>query len=344
MSAAPGVPEGRAHNGRRPRLVPPLAVACSAQPLVRQPFPAPSVGSSGDLWAPGIEEIWEDARRGRLAEAIMTAVQGACTAARMDDDWWQTMWSIAAARLLLAAGQLRSARSAALCALHMPSTTRGSALAQFAARDVLARVAMATGDPLGLLDAARDVNLLTASPLDEVRAEGRWLGVLLHGRLSASSDDGGQLALIGVPPSTWFGAAPEVCDDAVLARCLTQEGRQAEAEALLSAAADRTTLQPDCWDVPATHHAVAGLVRHDARASARAAFLFDRCGRRLASAAAREDAAAALGPGGGNRRTQLLADALSTYDRAGAQAEAARVRTTLDGRSAHRSIPGASRS
>jgi hypothetical protein len=202
---------------------------------------------------------------------------------------------------------------------------------------------MATGDPPGLAAATHDVAHMMASRRTEVRTEGTWLHVLLRDRARARSEDLGPLAPTPVRPSTWFGAPPELCDDAALARLLTRDGHLAAARSLLAAAADRRTRQPHRIDAAATHEAVAGVVERDARPSLRAASLFDRSGRRLAAAAAREDAAAALRAEGRDSWTDVLTDAISVYDRAGARADAARARATLQGRRAERSSAWASR-
>jgi hypothetical protein len=251
----------------------------------------------------------------------------------VDDVRWERLWSVAAARLLLAAGRLGDARVAARCAVHVTAPANEPDLVDLAARDVLARVALATGDQGDLAEAARTVALMAASRLAEAGAAGDWLGLRLHWAWSGEVGDlgtPGRTPLTVAWPTTWFGATPEVCDDVVLARSLVRGGHRAAADALSRAAADRVTWQPHRIDVAATHHAVAGVVRRDRWASLRAAMLFERSGRPLAAAAAREDAAAAPGPGGRDRVAALLVTAIGAYDRAGAAIDGARARAELE--------------
>lgn len=289
--------------------------------------------SSGThAWPAAIEEAWEDARRGRLPQAIARTVRGTCTAAVRDDATSGQLWSVAAARLLLMAGRLGEARAAARCSLHMVDATADPDLAGFAALDVLARVALSTGDPAGLTDAALTVTRMCASPLPDVAAAGAWLELLLQDARSPEFADPAAPARTPHPPArptTWFGAAPDVWEDARHARVLVRAGHRAAAEALLQGTADRLTGQPDRTDAAATHHAIAGVVRGDRRASLRAASLFERSGRPLAAAAALQDAAASPGRGGRARAVGLLVAALQRYDRAGATADVFRARAAL---------------
>jgi hypothetical protein len=169
--------------------------------------------SVGHAWPTVIEAAWEDARRGRLRQAIARMVRGTCAAAVRDDAASGQLWSVAAARLLLTAGRLREARAAARCSLHMVERTAAPDLAGFAAYDVLARVALSTGDPAGLTEAALSVTRMGASPLADVAAAGAWLDLLLQDARSSELAEPAAPARTTHPPArptTWFGAAPDV--------------------------------------------------------------------------------------------------------------------------------------
>jgi hypothetical protein len=287
--------------------------------------------SVGHAWPTVIEAAWEDARRGRLRQAIARTVRGTCAAAVRDAASGQ-LWSVAAARLLLTAGRLREARAAARCSLHTVEGTAAPDLAGFAAYVVLARVALSTGDPAGLTEAALSVTRMCASPLADVAAAGGWLDLLLQDARSPELAEPAAPARTTRPPArptTWFGAAPDVWEDARHARALMRAGHRAAAEELLQATVDLHARQPHHTDAAATHYAVAGVVRGDRRASLRAASLFERSGRPLAAAAALQDAAVAPGPGGQARAAALLGAALQRYDRADAMADMFRAHAAL---------------
>jgi DNA-binding CsgD family transcriptional regulator len=241
------------------------------------------------------------------------------------------LWSATRSRLLLEAGRPAEARAAAEEALSMVDELGHGDFAALTAICTLGRVAVLTGDEEGLVTAERNSHVMQASKSTSVRSAGAWLGALV----AASDGDPGR-AIAGLTGgSVRFGTGPwrrhplDLADVPWFVRIALRAGQRDLAERAAATAERRAEVNPDVPLFCAIDAHARGLLLQDHEELVRAASLFEAAGRPLARAAALEDAGNTVAGRDRSEAVRLLETAMRCADEAGAQRDAARVRSAL---------------
>ena len=299
-------------------------------------------GSAVRLWLPDAWEALIAIVVARLDEAFALIEAGMKAAQRDGISANIRVWSMLRCRALFCAGRLADARAEAEATIEMADEIGDGSYGYIhhVARYILARVALHTGDAAGLAEARR-----SAARLGEARESpsGRRLGAWLTALLA---DAGGAGAgpcpldsqipvqvldpLADGPLST---TSPRMyADTAALTRLLLDAGRRADAKAVVARLEDFAAQHRDFPFLESAALHARAVLDADPDIALRAVALSLGDPRPLVRAAVLEDAGRLLPGGRAAEAVPLLETALESYAAAGAERDAARVRSLLRAR------------
>ena len=248
------------------------------------------------------------------------------------------VWSMMRFRALFCSGRLADARAEAEATIEMADEIGDGSYGyvNHVARYVLARIALHTGDPAGLAQARRSAARLgqeQESPSS--RRLGAWLTVLV----ADADGDTEPAERIGVPALDPLACGPlsptsprMYADAAALTRILVASGRRADAESVVARLQDFATLHPDFPFLDAAAWHARAVLEGDSDIALRAVALSGGDPRPLVRAAVLEEAGRLLPETRAAEAVPLLETALASYAEAGAERDAARVRSLLRAR------------
>jgi DNA-binding NarL/FixJ family response regulator len=303
-------------------------------------------GAATRLWLPDAWKALICIVLARLDEAFALIDAGTQAAQRDGIAANIRVWSMLRFRALFCSGQLADARAEAEATIEMADEIGDGSYGYInhVALYVLGRIALHTGDTAGLAQARR-----SAARLSQARESpagqrlGAWLTALL-----ADADSAGPPAaqapvrvldpLAGGPLSA---TSPQAyADAAALTRILLDAGRRADAESVVARLEDFARRHQDFpFLAPAALHARAVLDR-DPDTALRAAALSVDDPRPLIRAGILEDAARLLPSARAAQAVPVLETALESYAAAGAERDAARVRSLLRARGIRPPVSG----
>ncbi|MFJ4690089.1 ATP-binding protein [Streptomyces sp. NPDC088766] len=294
---------------------------------------AADLGIAHSLWVP--EALWTTfllSAAGRSDEALAASAAGVRETRQQGQAAAMLLWLMNRSRALLDAGQLADARAEAEGASAMVDELGMGNFADATLLYTLVRVALHTND----LEAARSYveqgerMLRDEAPL--VRNVGSWMAALLADvegrpdRAMALLDEAAE-ALAGQRPS--LASPDDPADAPVFVRMALRAGARERAELAVSVAERRAELNPDFPILAASAAHARGLLDNDLTHLLRAVRLYEDCPRLLARASALEDAGRKLAATRASQAVPHLDAALALYTEAGAERDAARVRSRL---------------
>lgn len=249
------------------------------------------------------------------------------------------MWSATRSRLLLDAGRPAEARAAAETALSAVDELGQGDFAAVTAITTLGRVAVLTGDEEAMAAAERDAHKMQASRSASVRSAGAWLAALIA---DSAGEPGRAMAVLAEGASRfddagpWSGSPLDLADVPWFVRVALRAGHRDRAERAAATAGRRAEANPDVPLFVAAHAHARGLLLQDGEELVRAASLFEAAQRPLARASALEDAGHVTAGRDREEAVRLFETAMRVNDEAGAQRDAARVRSALRELGVHR--------
>ncbi|WP_433279385.1 helix-turn-helix transcriptional regulator [Pseudonocardia xinjiangensis] len=280
-------------------------------------------------------EIWRAvalAAVGRLDEALAVADQQQRQAGVGAGLTLMRLWSATRSRLLLEAGRPAEAREAAEQALAMADELGHGDFTALTAVFTAGRVAVLTGDEAALATAGREAERMRASRSASVRSTGAWLGALVA---DAGGDPGRAITILTEGAARFHDAGPwsrsplDLVDVPWFVRLALRAGHRDIAERAAAVVGRRAEADPDVPLFAAARAHARGLLLQDREELVRAAALFEAGQRPLARAAALEDAGTLTAGTDRAEAVGLLETAMRIADEAGAQRDAARVRSAL---------------
>jgi len=292
-------------------------------------------GSAVRLWLPDAWEALISIVVARLDEAFALIEAGMKAAQRDGISANIRVWSMLRCRALFSSGRLTDARAEAEATIEMADEIGDGSYGYInhVALYILARVALHTGDAAGLAQARQSAARLSqARESPSGQRLGAWLTALLAG-----ADGAGELdrqtsvqvldPLAEGPLST---TSPRMyADTATLTRLLLDAGRRADAKSVVARLEDFADQHQDFpFLKPAALHARA-VLDGDPDIALRAVALSLGDPRPLVRAAVLEDAGRLLPDTRAAEAVPLLETALESYAAAGAERDAARVRSLL---------------
>ena len=277
----------------------------------------------------------------RLDDAFALIEAGMKTAQRDGISANIRVWSMMRFRALFFSGRLADAQAEAEATIEMGDEIGDGSYGYLnhLSLYILARVALHTGDSAGLAQARRSAVRLSQaleSPYSHIL--GAWLTALL-----AEADGGMSPLALEIPVQVLDplaqGPLPETsprmyADAAALTRILLKAGRHADAESVVTRLEDFAARHPDFpfLDCAALH--ARAILDGDPDIALRAVTLGSGDPRPLVRAAVIEDAGRLLPDADAGQAITLLETALTSYATAGAERDAARVRSLLRARGA----------
>jgi DNA-binding CsgD family transcriptional regulator len=322
---------GRALGDGDWRLALDLAAECAAR---RHTGP----GDAVRLWLPDGWQALIALAVGRLDEAFALIDAGMKTAQRDGIAANIRVWSMLRFRALFCSGRLADARAEAEATIDLGDEIGdgGSGYINHVALYVLGRIALYTGDAAGLARARRTAARL-GQPGESLSSQ--RLGALLTALLADQGGARGPSALAPVRLLDPLGAGPAsmtspqmYADAAALTRVLLSAGRRADAESLVTRLEDFAYCQPGFPFVESVALHARAVLDGDPGAALRAVALGHADPRPLVRAAMLEDAGRLLPDARSAEAVPLLETALGCYCDAGAERDAARVRSLLRAR------------
>ena len=295
-------------------------------------------GSAVRLWLPDAWEALISIVVARLDEAFALIEAGMKAAQRDGISANIRVWSMLRCRALFSSGRLADARAEAEATIEMADEIGDGSYGYInhVALYILAMVALHTGDAAGLAQARQSAARLSqARESPSGQRLGAWLAALLAG-----ADGAGELdrqtsvqvldPLADGPLST---TSPRMyADTAPLTRLLLDAGRRADAKSVVARLEDFAAQHQDFpFLEPAALHARA-VLDGDPDIALRAVALSLGDPRPLVRAAVLEDAGRLLPDTRAAEAVPLLETALESYAAAGAERDAARVRSLLRAR------------
>jgi DNA-binding NarL/FixJ family response regulator len=296
-------------------------------------------GETVRLWLPDAWQALISVSLGRLDEAFalidagMRAAQGDGIAANL------RVWSMLRFRALFSAGRLADARAEAEATIEMADEIGdgSSGYINHVARYILGRVALHTGDSAGLAQAGRTAARLR-QPRESAASQrlGGWLAAL---RADAGRDAGPPAARAPVQLLDPLAAGPlsatsplAYADTAALTRALLDAGRPADAASVVTRLEDFAARHRDFPFLEAAALHARALLDGDPDIALQAVTRSSVDPRPLVRAAMLEDAGRLLPASRAAQAVPLLETALVAYSDAGAERDAARVRSLLRAR------------
>jgi DNA-binding NarL/FixJ family response regulator len=295
-------------------------------------------GSAVRLWLPDAWETLITIAVARLDEAFALIEAGMKAAQRDGISANIRVWSMLRSRALLCAGQLADARTEAEATIEMADEIGDGSYGYInhVSLYILGRVALHTGDPAGLAQARRSAARLgQAQESPSSQRVGAWLAALL----ADADGDGEQAARAALQVLDSLARGPlsatspwTFADTAALTRILLDAGRRPGAEKAVTGLEGFAARHPDFpfLDCAALH--ARAVLDGDPDTALRAVVLSGADPRPLVRAAVAEDAGRLLPRGRTAQAAPLLETALAAYIAAGAERDAARVRSLLRAR------------
>jgi DNA-binding NarL/FixJ family response regulator len=248
------------------------------------------------------------------------------------------VWSMLRCRALFCSGQLADARAEAEATIEMADEIGDGSYGYInhVALYILGRIAMHTGDPAGLTQARRSAARLgQAQESTSGQRLGAWLTALMaDGTVAAVLatqtgldllDPLGGGPLSATSPLTYADSAP-------LTRILLNAGRRADAELVVTRLEEFAAPHPDYPFLGCAALHARAVLDHDPVTALRAVTLSSSDPRPLVRAAVLEDAGRLLPDARAAEAIPLLETALASYTTAGAERDAARIRSLLRAR------------
>ncbi len=301
-----------------------------------------AAGATVRLWLPDAWQALICLSLGRLDEAFALIDAGMQTAKGDGPAANIRVWSMLRFRALFCAGRLAEARAEAEAAIEMADEIGDGSYGYInhVARYILGRVALHTGDPDGLAEARR-----TAARLRQPRESpssqrlGAWLAALLADAGAGRKPGPGVGPRIPVQVLDPLAAGPlpvtsplGYADVATLTRVLLTAGRPADAASAVTRLEDFAARHRDFPFLDATALQARALLDHDPAPALQAVARSRDDPRPLVRAALLEDAGRLLPAARAAEAVPLLETALACYGDAGAERDAARVRSLLRAR------------
>ena len=295
-------------------------------------------GSAVRLWLPDAWQALISIVVARLDEAFALIEAGMRDAQRDGISANIRVWSMLRFRALFCSGQLADARAEAEATIEMADETGDGShgYINHVALYVLGRIALHTGDTAGLAQARQSAARLSrARESPAGQRLGAWLTVLLADAGGAGApaaqvpiqvlDPLGDGPLSATSPQTY-------ADAAALTRILLDSGRRADAESVVARLEDFAALQPDFPFLRSAALHARAVLDGDPDIALRAVALSGGDPRPFARAAVLEDAGRLLPGARAAEAVPVLEAALESYAAAGAERDAARVRSLLRAR------------
>jgi DNA-binding NarL/FixJ family response regulator len=302
-------------------------------------------GSAVRLWLPDAWEALIAIVVTRLDEAFALIEAGMKAAQRDGISANIRVWSMLRCRALYCSGRLADARAEAEATIEMADEIGDGSYGYInhVALYVLARVALHTGDAAGLAQARRSAARLgQARESPSGRRLGAWLAALL-------ADADGTDAVIGATVKELDPLAdgplsatnPRMyADTAALTRLLLGAGRCADAKSVVARLEEFAAQHRDFPFLESAARHARAVLDGDPDIALGAVALSADDPRPFVRAAVLEDAGRLLPDGRAAEAVALLETALQTYAAAGAERDAARVRSLLRARGVRPPVSG----
>ena len=303
-------------------------------------------GSTDRLFMPDSWQALICIAVGNLDEAFALIDAGVQVAQRDGTSANLRVWSMLRCRALFLSGQLADARAEAEATIEMADEIGDGSYGYInhVALYILGLVALHTGDPAGLAQARRSAaGLARAQESPSGQRLGAWLTALMADGTVASAlnaqaavellDPLADGALSATSPRTF-------ADSAALTRVLLNVGRRSDAETVVARLESFAALHPDYpyLDCEALH--ARAVLDRDPDIALRAAELSSADPRPLIRAAVLEDAGTLLGDPRSAEAVPLFETALAVCTAAGAERDAARIRSLLRARGVRPPVSG----
>jgi DNA-binding CsgD family transcriptional regulator len=303
------------------------------------------------LWLPDAWEALLSIVVARLDEAFALIEAGMKDAQRDGISANIRVWSMLRCRALFSAGRLADAGAEAEATIEMADEIGDGSYGYInhIAVHTLARVALHTGDTAGLAQARRWAGRLgRARESPSARHLGAWLGALLADADGAALDNQASVEMLDPLASGPLSAtSPRTyADAATLTRLLIDAGARTDAKSVVARLEDFAALHEDFPFLESAALHARAVLDGDPDIALRAVAQSDGDPRPLVRAAVLEDAGRLLPASRAAEAAPLLESALERYSAAGAERDAARVRSLLRTRgvrppvSGPRSAPG----
>ena len=291
------------------------------------------------LWLPDAWQALISISLGRLDEAFALIDAGMQAAQRDGIAANIRVWSMLRFRALFSAGRLADARAEAEATIEMADDIGdgSSGYINHVAQYILGRVALHAGDGAGLAQAGRTAARLR-QPRESVASQrlGGWLAALLA---DAAAGGGPPAARAPVQLLDPLAAGPlsttsplAYADTAALTRALLDAGRPADAASVVTRLEDFAARHRDFPFIEAAALHARALLDGDPDIALQAVARSGCDPRPLVRAAMLEDAGRLLPASRAAEAVPLLETALGCYCGAGAERDAARVRSLLRAR------------
>ena len=246
------------------------------------------------------------------------------------------VWSMMRFRALFCAGRLADARAEAEATIEMADEIGDGSYGYInhVARYILGRVALHTGDAAGLAQARRSAARLgQAQESPSSRSLGAWLMALVAEADGTLAVQAGVQALDPLASGPLSATSPWMyADSAALTRILRDAGRRADAESVVARLEDFAARHPDFPFLDGAARHARAVLDGDPDTALQAVTLGGSDPRPLVRAAVLEDAGRLLPEARAAEAVPLLEAALASYAGAGAERDAARVRSLLRAR------------
>jgi len=274
----------------------------------------------------------------RLGEAFALIDAGMQAAQRDGISANIRVWSMMRFRALFCSGRLADARAEAEATIEMADEIGDGSYGYInhVARYVLARIALHTGDPAGLAQARRTAVRLGQ---EQESPSSQRLGAWLMALVADADGDTEPAERIGVHALDPLACGPlsttsprMYADSATVTRILLAAGRPADAESVVARLEDFAARHPDFPFLDCAARHARAVLDGDPDIALRAAALSSGDPRPLVRAAVLEDAGRLLPEARAAEAIPLLETALASYAAAGAERDAARVRSLLRAR------------
>lgn len=306
-----------------------------------------AMGSTDRMWMPDGWQALICIAVARLDEALALIDAGIKAAQRDGTSANLRVWSMLRSRALFSSGQLADARAEAEATIELADEI-GDGSYGYINQDalyVLARVALHTGDPAGLAQARRSADALGRRQESlSARRLGAWLTILMaDGTVASALNAQAGLELLdplaaGPLPAT---GPLTYADCATLTRILLHAGRRSDAELVVARLENQAVQHPDYPSLGCAAMHARAVLDADPDAALAAVALCSADPRPLVQAAVLEDAGRLLPDVRADEAVSLLETALAAYAAAGAERDAARVRSLLRARGARPPAAGA---
>lgn len=291
-------------------------------------------GMAVRLWLPNAWEALLSIVVGRLDEAFALIEAGMKEAQRDGISANIRVWSMLRGRALFSVGRLADAGAEAEATIEMADETGDGSygyINHFAVY-TLALIALHTGDTAGLAQARRwAARLSRARESSSARHLGAWLGALLADADGATLDR--QLPVEVLDPLADGQLSPtsprSYADAATLTRLLIDAGDRTDAKSVVARLEDFAALHEDFPFLESAALHARAVLDDDPDVALRAVAQSEGDPRPLVRAAVLEDAGRLLPASRTAEAVPLLETALEYYSTAGAERDAARVRSLL---------------